>query len=40
MNAVYSWPDIVATVTAEQGGRSDLRAAVYPCAPLQLVGHG
>jgi hypothetical protein len=37
MRPVYSWDDVVARVTAEQHGRTDLEAVVYPCAPLQVL---
>jgi hypothetical protein len=31
------WDEVVAAVTAEQSGRSELQAAVYECAPLQWL---
>jgi nickel-dependent lactate racemase len=32
-----SWGDVVDAVTREQGGRTNLRAVVYPCGPLQWL---
>lgn len=32
-----SWDELLELVTGEQGGRQDLHAAVYRCAPLQLL---
>ena len=40
LHAAYSWDEILERVAAEHAGRSELRAAVYPCAPLQIVGTG
>lgn len=37
MTAVYSWDETLARVAREQGGRSELEAVVYPCAPLQVL---
>jgi lactate racemase len=37
MTVVASWPDALARVEQEQGGRRDLEVAVYPCAPLQVL---
>jgi len=38
MTACYRWDQIIEAVAAEQGGRSDLKVVVYPCAPLQVLG--
>jgi nickel-dependent lactate racemase len=40
MTPAYSWGEILARVAAEQGDGTELRATVYPCAPLQIVGAG
>jgi nickel-dependent lactate racemase len=37
MTAVAAWPDALARVDQEQGGRRDLEVVVYPCAPLQVL---
>jgi hypothetical protein len=36
-SASDDWAAIIERITAEQGGRSDLRALVYCCAPLQVL---
>jgi hypothetical protein len=35
--ASQDWPAILEHVKREQGGRTDLRATVYTCAPLQVL---
>jgi nickel-dependent lactate racemase len=32
-----SWRDVLVAVEREQGGRKDLKVAIYPCAPLQCI---
>ena len=39
MTAIYSWDDVLERVAAEQAGRSELAASVYPCAPIQVLEH-
>jgi nickel-dependent lactate racemase len=40
MTAVYSWDEVIQRIELEQGGRDDLRVAVYPCAPLHVLDLG
>lgn len=37
MTAVYAWEEVIGRIRLEQGGRDDLRVAVYPCAPLHVL---
>ena len=39
MRVVGTWPEVLARIDAEQGRRSGLKVAVYPCAPLQVLQH-
>jgi hypothetical protein len=36
MKVVGSWPAVIDTIRAQQGGRDGLRVVVYSCAPLQV----
>jgi lactate racemase len=34
-----SWSEVLQTIEKEQGGRSNLKVQIYPCAPLQSFHH-
>jgi len=40
MGVIYGWDEVLAKIASEQGGREDLRVAIYPCAPLLCLEAG